>query len=412
MGVIEAVLQWIRLGDDAPFVLDETLIYRPNPLGQFAFVQMPENGDEVIWTEFDEQGHRVMEGGDIATAERTIGVYGDSFIQGSFVRSEETFAYFLHQELAPRVKYSLATFNAGTDGYGPDQAFLRLQQAIPRFRHDVVVFSIFADNDLGDMIRNKILVRQDGGSFEFRPIEYASEVVEAYREKWQRSNMLAIERALRNPELIRKELKVLFERRLDLSIPFLSSVVIESAYRTDSETNWIEAWLGRSVDEFKDYSVGKNSTIHLDNIRSDHYDVDVSTMPRSDSAITKMALFDFLIGKLAILFEEAHILGLLLIIPSPIDVCQGYDWEIDPKTFPDYDPRLLTNLVEQIAVKHGLSVINLFNDFHIEDCHELYFHHGNNHWTPRAQELAATRVADRLLLDKGFSLPIPKNNSN
>ncbi len=404
LAVVEGAVNAIRLGDDTPFVLDETLIYHPNPSARFTFVQMPENGGEVIWTEFDERGHRVMDGGNLATADLAIGVYGDSFIQGSFVQSEETFAYYLHKELEQRAQPSIATFNAGLDGYGPDQTYLRLRQAVSAFRHDMVIFSIFADNDLGDLVRNKILFRQENGGLGFRTIELAPEVIESYRRKRQLSNMFAIERAIRAPDLIRKELRVLLERRLNLTIPFVSSVEINSAYKTDSATNWIETWLARSQAEFQEYSVGKKAIIHLDNIRSDHYDVDVSTAPTSHSARTKIALFDSLVRELRTLFDTSHIFGLLLIIPSPIDVCAGYDWQIDKRTFPDYDPRLLTTIIAKSAAKHGLPFINLFDVFHVKACNELYYHHGNNHWTPRGQKLAATIVADRLIQDATLQL--------
>ncbi len=66
----------LRLGDDAPFTLDGTLIYRPIPTARYAYIQMPENGGEVIWTEFDARGDRVMDSGDPATADTVIGVYG------------------------------------------------------------------------------------------------------------------------------------------------------------------------------------------------------------------------------------------------------------------------------------------------------------------------------------------------
>lgn len=405
LGAVEVVLNALRLGDDAPFVLDETLMYRPSPSAQFAFVQMPENGGEVIWTEFDERGHRVMDSGDPATADRVIGVYGDSFIQGSFVKSEETFSYFLHQELKRQVKFTIATVNAGVDGYGPDQTYLRLKKSIAEFQHDLVIFSVFADNDLGDLVRNKILYTDPRGQLGFRPVEFAPDVIESYELKSIRSSMMALERVFHAPDLLRKELRVFLERRLGVSVPFLSTTPIESAYRTDSQVDWIGSWLGRGLSEFQEYTDGESSIIQLDNIRSDHYDVDVAIAPDSESAHLKKALLGLLLDKLRALFETHHIIGVLLIIPSPIDVCTGYDWQIDKKKFPNYDPRTLTNLIADVATKHAIPYVNLFEDYQVAHCHELYFHHGNNHWTPLGQKLAATIVADRLIQDAAFHHP-------
>lgn len=103
--------------------------------------------------------------------------------------------------------------------------------------------------------------------------------------------------------------------------------------------------MARSKAEFQEYSFGKNATIHFDNIR---------------------------------------------------DVCGGYDWQIDRSKFPNYDPRIMTTIIAKAASKHGLPFINLVDVFHVKECNELYYHHGNKHWAPRAQQLAATKVADRL----------------
>ncbi len=91
-------------------------------------------------------------------------------------------------------------------------------------------------------------------------------------------------------------------------------------------------------------------------------------------------------------------------MPGPMDVCTSYDWQIDKDKFPDYDLRTLTNLMTKMAERHGIFSINLFKVFQGERCHELYYHHGNNYWTPLGQKLAATMVADHLIQDETLHL--------
>ena len=44
-----------------------------------------------------------------------------------------------------------------------------------------------------------------------------------------------------------------------------------------------------------------------------------------------------------------HIPFLLIVIPSPLDVCDHYGYTIDKAKYPEYDPRRLSRLVEDAA---------------------------------------------------------------
>lgn len=255
----------------------------------------------------------------------------------------------------------------------------KFSRKAPIIQQSLVIFSVFADNDLGDLVRNAILYIDSQGQLGFRTVKFAPDVIESYELKSVRASMMALERALHAPDLLRKELRVFLERRVGVTGPFLSSTPIDSAYRTDSQIDWIEAWSDRGLSEFQAYTAEEPPLIHLDNIRSDHYDVDVAIAPRGESVQLKRQLLGFVFDKLQALFAEHKISGVLLIIPSPIDVCAGYDWQIDKKKFPNYDPRALTNLIADVATKHDIPYVNLFEDDQVAHCHELYFHHGNNH---------------------------------
>ena len=75
---------------------------------------------------------------------------------GEFSPLEEHFvarlAARLHRGTGPPVE----VVNGGVAGYGPDQAALRLEDDIAPLRPDLVVVAVFAGNDFGDLIRNRI----------------------------------------------------------------------------------------------------------------------------------------------------------------------------------------------------------------------------------------------------------------
>jgi hypothetical protein len=99
-----------------------------------------------------------------------------------------------------------------------------------------------------------------------------------------------------------------------------------------------------------------------------------------------------------------HATGLiLLILPSPIDVCDHYDIRVEPRQFPQYDRTRLSALVEEIAARHGILYLNLWRAFRSDPvCH--YFRGGDGHWNDAgqaqaAQLLSALIIHDGLLTD-------------
>jgi len=54
--------------------------------------------------------------------------------------------------------------NAGVSGFGPDQNLIRFTEEADIYRPGLLVFHVFADNDFGDIIRNRLFSLDADGS--------------------------------------------------------------------------------------------------------------------------------------------------------------------------------------------------------------------------------------------------------
>jgi len=399
--VLEFLLRAIAPGDEVSHVLDDELIYRHAPHRELRFVRFPEHGGDIIETRFDAHGFREGSGDPLDKSAYRVFVYGDSFIQASYSRVDDTFAEQLAQRLASDVDRPVTVINAGVDGYGPDQLYLRLLREIPVFEPDLLVISLFADNDFGDLIRNKLFRLDAAGRLERHAFELDEELLQHYTERQRLNDAPALVKLVTEPELVRRDLKILLERRLGLSADVFRDVAIDTTYRTSEDFDWIDIWLQRGIQEFEDYVAKGDTRLRLDNLRSDHYDADMTIEPNSDSTRYKLALMDAVLEAMVGHLHAEGIAVMLLIIPSPIDACTPYDWHVDKERYPDYDRRLLTRSLVQTASRLDVPYVDLFESFASDDCNTFFFHHGNNHWNERGQALAADRVAD-LIRSRGI----------
>ena len=80
-------------------------------------------------------------------------IVGDSNIAGLFLSDAETLgSQVTQQSLENDLCISVDTF--GVSGFGPDQTLFAIADLTENKTYDYVIFHIFADNDLGDLIRN------------------------------------------------------------------------------------------------------------------------------------------------------------------------------------------------------------------------------------------------------------------
>src|SRR6185295_4536691 len=85
------------------------------------------------------------------------------------------------------------TVNAGVVGYGPDQACLRMEAELSRLRPDLVVVAVLAENDYGDLVRNRLFELGPRGELVRRHVVLAPEMRDAYARA---QGGLVIEKAL------------------------------------------------------------------------------------------------------------------------------------------------------------------------------------------------------------------------
>jgi len=131
-------------------------------------------------------------------------------------------------------------------------------------------------------------------------------------------------------------------------------------------------------------------------LTEDHYDADTSINPKSTSALLKINLMDKVIKSIS---DKLRIKGIplyILIIPSPIDVCVKYDWQVEIKKYKNYKRNNLTSLLSKSANRYGIKFLNLFDNFKGENCNNLYFHYGDNHWNDLGQEKAALLMSQKI----------------
>jgi hypothetical protein len=408
---VELLLRGIGPGNEVAYVLDDELIFAPAPGRRSRYVRFPEHGGHAIETRFNSLGFRGPEVEIGGAGGKRVVVYGDSFIQASYTRETETFAHRLQLRLHQRGFDSLRVINAGVDGFGPDQILVRMARELALLDPDLVVAAIFADNDFGDLLRNKLFRLDDSGTLVRHAFVVDPKLREHYLERERLDRAFALQKLFLDPALAKRDLRILLQRRFGLEAGFLDDVQIDTSFRTDPREPWIDIWRERGLREYREYVVERDPTIRMDNIRSDHYDADLSLEPHSASSRYKVALMTQVLSRMAALLRDRNKNLLLLVIPSPIDACDGYDWQVDGERYPAYDRRTLSGAVQRAAAEIGVAWVNLFDAFRGAQCNEMYFHHGNNHWTEKAQARAASIVAGSIAR-QGLLDPVVSRKAN
>jgi lysophospholipase L1-like esterase len=304
-------------------------------------------------------------------------VYGDSFIEAEFATLPETFAKRLEERLGAALQRSVEVVNAGVNGYGPDQALRRFEDEAARLRPALVVFSVFADNDFGDVLRNR-LYKLDGAE---RAVEGGGVVGIFLRRDFE-------EAAERTPfHLLRGIERLLRGRRRAAEV------------REQQLPEKLARYIPKSIElcRLEYEAVVVRGLKEVTGLLEDHYDADVSLSPASPAARYKRQLFEAVLGRIRAATLAAGVPALVLVIPSPIDVCPSYDVHVDRAAFPEYEPSRLSAVAADAAQRQGLAVVDLYGPFRDAGADRLYYTHGNDHWNAEGQDLAARLVAERVV---------------
>ncbi|MCP4656323.1 MAG: hypothetical protein GY856_12995 [bacterium] len=297
-------------------------------------------------------------------------VYGDSFILAEFSPWEETYPYQLQRRLTAIPGRDLEVVNAGVLGYGPDQICLRIADEIAALDPDLVVLALYAGNDFGDLIRNKIF-----------KLSAAGELVE--RDYQLHPRLAAQIDNARYAPLLGRLLRGATRRIRGGSPPGREpgSVMDQLAY-----------WQGYQTAELNDYF--KNDQVVR--LFEDWYDVAMSTAPEAAPSRMKAILMARLIERIRTTVERRGAALLLLLIPAGLDVCPTYADAVDRALYPSYRPSNLTDLLESTAHAIGVAEVNLFEPFRRAGGCPLYLGGGNDHWNGAGQALAAELTAERI----------------
>ena len=349
---------------------DERLIFKFIPSRDCVMTRRAINGGNVVAHRINSDGFR---GDELLPSGQTprIVIYGDSFIHAGYSPQDETFAAQLGTQLEKRTGKKFEIINAGVSSYGPDQESLKMASELPKLRPDLAIVAIFAGNDYGDLMRNKMFRLGANGELVENRWKLDPSVHTLF-ELSQRESI--IKRALRD---IRRS----FQNQ-DISRYFNVDFLLDEAER-----------------EYRSFIVERNDTIT--NTHTDYYSADVSLTPRSESARYKVALMGAMMRRIRDVAQQNGTPLAFLFIPHPVDVADHYDaWNIDRKRFPDYDGRNQVAPLEDTARTLGVPFVSLYEAYRKADVNSLYFH-DDDHWNGAGQRLAAETAADYLLAYSG-----------
>ncbi|MBI5659088.1 MAG: SGNH/GDSL hydrolase family protein [Nitrosomonadales bacterium] len=345
---------------------DDRLIFKFIPSRDGVMTRAPLNGGETAAYRINSDGFRGPELLPAGKATR-LAVYGDSFIHAFYSNQEETFAAQLGTLLEKRLGKQVEVVNAGVSSYGPDQVSLKMEDELPGLRPDLVIVAIFAGNDYGDLLRNKMFLLDTDGALVENRWKLDSRVRTLF-DLNQRESIL--KRALRS-----------------------ISGSMQPADR--SRFSNLDFLLGEAEREYRSHVVEHNDIIT--NTHTDYYSADVSLTPKSESARYKVALMGAVMRRMRDIAGQNGVPLAFLFIPHPVDVADHYDaWQIDRKRFPDYDGRNQIAPLEDTARSLNVPFVSLYDAYRRIDANALYFH-DDDHWNAAGQRLAAEVMADYLL---------------
>lgn len=371
------------------FQADDKVIFKLIPDRRSTLTRSAANGGETVTHRINSDGFRGEELKLTGKAPRVV-VYGDSFIHAPYTADKETFTAVLGEQLSRSVGAEVEVINAGVSSYGPDQISIKMAIELPSLRPDVAIVAIFAGNDYGDLIRNKMARLDADGALQ--------------------ENLWRLDPAIRQRfELSQRE--SILVRTLRASLGSILSVVrrpVDGSTATGdapmSDWNFL---LRQAENEYKDFVVSGNDVVK--NTHVDYYSADVALTPAGESARYKTKLMKATLRGIQNVASKNSVPLVFVFIPHPVDVAVRYDnWAaVDIERYPHYRGRNQTLPLEEAALSAGVPFVNLFDAFHAADANTLYFQRDDDHWNAAGQRLAAELmskvVAPALLRRSGSS---------
>lgn len=360
---------------------DPRLLFRHRPGAEKTFHNLPENGGEVVRIRINAEGFRGPALRPAGAARRVV-VYGDSFVAAEFTPEAATFVSRLGQRLEASRGEPVEAINAGVIAYGPDQVALWMEESLPSLAADQVVVVVFAGNDFGDLLRNRLFRIAPDGALERRTPALSASVQARFRV------------ALAPLALVR------FGSRSWRAI-----VAADAAAATPQSV--VEGWLQDRRREHQEWLASPDGPVA--DLFSDTWDADVALAPDSSSARDKRALMEAVLGRVV---DAARGVPLLLVfVPSPIDLPGYGEARVDRVEHQDYRPGEANRALHAMAERRGWAHIDLEPAFRARGAGALYLRGGDDHWSEAGQDLAAELVVEALDRERDRSAPAPPRGS-
>jgi len=376
LAIAELVLRMVSSDSTGPASNSATTEFHPKyifslkPNLAAEFRRAGVNGGDVITWKTNSQSFR---GKSLRrdAAMRVI-VYGDSNIQARFSHLEHSFPAKLERYLSDLTSKDVEVINAGVRGHGPDQSLIRLSLDSDTVAPDVAVLHVFADNDLGDLLRNRLFGLEDNR------LVPRTDALEQFQ---------ALDAQARSTDLVSSLLVVHTLRKVVKRV----KRSLKSEQR-DNQDEYVARLLEVTQREYSAYVEGGPL------ILEDHYDIDIALYPEWSSSLTKMALLDAVLAEAQRVATSKGFELFVLIQPSMVDLTHNFeslDYE-HLSEFPSYDRERLTSIVEAMCARRKMHCLNLYPIFEANDPERLFFRGNNNHWNDAGQDLAARQTASWL----------------
>lgn len=356
---------------------DDKLIFKLIPNRRSVMTRSRENGGETVTHRINSDGFRGEEFMPPGKAPRVV-VYGDSFIHAPYMADRETFSAVLGELLSARIGSEVEVINAGVSSYGPDQVSAKMEIELPRLRPDLAIVAIFAGNDYGDLMRNKMIKIDPNDKLLDNP--------------WR------LDPAVRNRfDLSQRQSILLRSLRTTLGSSRLSGARATSV-TARTEVSQLSDWsflLRQSESEYQDYVLGGNNDVT--NTHVDYYSADMSLLPDGESARYKSRMMQAVLSRIRDIAAKSGVPLVFVFIPHPVDVAIRYDdWgAVDLERYPHYAGRNQTAPLEAGAKAAGIPFISLYDAYRAVDANTLYFHHSDDHWNAAGQRMAAELVSNQ-----------------
>jgi hypothetical protein len=271
---------------------------------------------------------------------------------------------------------AIEVVNAGVAGYGPDQELRRMEDELPTLKPDLVIVAIYAGNDFGDLLRDKLYRLSSDGSLQDNRSVFLDDAI------------LSDMRRARSELILRKIMRAAISRLF--GSPNDAVVTSREARRAR-----VDADLKLGIDEYRQYVVEGDNAVH--NLYWDPYNADVSLTPTSESARYEITMMEQIMRRMGETAVKNNASLVFLLIPSPIDAADEHEsGEVDPVKYPEYRRSTLTDILEQICQRNGFRAVNLFGPFWERRADDLYLKGMDDHWNARGQAYAAELVSEFL----------------